>query len=317
MRTKFLLLLLLANALFFINMTLAQDVFPTANAIWSINSYSDEGEWIYGLSGDTIINDLTYQKLYLLNDTILTIDKDDIYVCGIRQSSKKVYVLPADKKNGEKFEEFLMYDFSKKEGELIEFGKRPLMGDMYYYSTFEIVDISLLFEIKGEIYWEDISQYGRMFYVNISSNIDRWIEGIGSLSGLFFLPGVAPTLKNRGNTALYTNDRLICMKHNDEIKYLDPYCESCFPSYTTNSIKKEKIMPFVIIYDFKEKCIKIKSEDIKSSLVFNVFSIDGKNIFSKRITDVSTSIPVTLLNGVYIYKITGNGLTQSGKIIVK
>jgi len=46
-----------------------ENVFPTNNAIWNI--YIEGDRYIYGLKGDTIINDTLYNKLYLLNDTIL------------------------------------------------------------------------------------------------------------------------------------------------------------------------------------------------------------------------------------------------------
>jgi len=83
------------------------------------------------------------------------------------------------------------------------------------------------------------------------------------------------------------------------------------------SINKDKIDDFVVSFDSRKKLINIQYEDNRDLFFFHFFSIDGKYIFSKQITDVSTSIPVILLNGLYIYKITGNGLAQSGKIIVK
>jgi hypothetical protein len=64
-----------------------EKVFPESDAIWVIHLYKgyESNQYIYGVSGDTIINEKKYSKLYLLNDSTLTIDAEDIYVAGIRQ----------------------------------------------------------------------------------------------------------------------------------------------------------------------------------------------------------------------------------------
>jgi len=109
-------------------------VFPESDAIWSIKSDDllvggdiyKGGVWYYGLSGDTIIGDKSYNKFYLLNDTTLNIDSKDIYVGGFRQEGKKVWFRPNSNFFSLSYEddppypdETILYDFSKNAGDTI------------------------------------------------------------------------------------------------------------------------------------------------------------------------------------------------------
>ena len=69
MKRKFLILIFCAATNAF-----AQDSFPTSNAIWNESIYVNgiSRTMLYGLLGDTIINDILYSKLYQLSDTVLS-----------------------------------------------------------------------------------------------------------------------------------------------------------------------------------------------------------------------------------------------------
>ncbi len=52
--------------------TFGQACFPDSNAIWNINTFNSDGSYkseiLYGIKGDTLINDTLYHKLYLLSE---------------------------------------------------------------------------------------------------------------------------------------------------------------------------------------------------------------------------------------------------------
>ena len=52
----------------------AQNSFPTSNAIWNESIFVNDrqSEELFGLLGDTIINEKLYSKLYEFTDTILS-----------------------------------------------------------------------------------------------------------------------------------------------------------------------------------------------------------------------------------------------------
>ncbi|MFV0467866.1 MAG: hypothetical protein ACK5MK_02940 [Dysgonomonas sp.] len=295
------------------------EIFPTSDAIWVIHLYYYEGgQFIYGLQGDTIINEKIYQRLYLLNDSTLNIDSGDIYVAGIRQADKKVWVQPADKKDGTQFEEFLMYDFSQTEDARIDFGKRPLMGLYNFCPTFECVDTaSLNNSVKGSIY-SDIPM-GSVIYVSYddSGSGDEWVYGIGSLrGGLYYFP--PRFLSGEGGEIL--GSELICMKKGNEVKYLKEGCCSCFKtqynSVNSDEIEKNNIS---VIYDATSHKLDISSEEImRFPLLFELITINGNILQKEIITEEKNSVAINQpLSGVYLYRISGSNVNQNGKLLIK
>ena len=167
------------------------DVFPTEDAVWVIEikaevdrswANPETGLWYdiyytyytYYLEGDTIMNDKKYSKLYV-KDIQNNIDYG--YVGGIRVEGEKVYFDPVDfdyetldvitggmshmfEEEGI-FNEFCMYDFSLDK------------GDEFITGTF--------LDDTGSPYCTPIEMY------NWGNNDiqERWIEGIGSIEGLW------------------------------------------------------------------------------------------------------------------------------------
>ena len=167
------------------------DVFPNEDAVWVIEEeiYTERswanpetGLWYdiyytyytYYLEGDTIMNDKKYSKLYV-KDIQNNIDYG--YVGGIRVEGEKVYIDPVDfdyetldvitggmshmfEEEGV-FNEFCLYDFSLDK------------GDEFITGTF--------LDDTGSPYCTPIEMY------NWGNNDiqERWIEGIGSIEGLW------------------------------------------------------------------------------------------------------------------------------------
>lgn len=327
--------LLIIFALFTFLLCRAEEkVFPTSDAIWVVHHYGGEKQQlVYGLSGDTIIDAKTYQKLYMLADNTLDITDADIYVGGIRQESKKVWMLPADQTDGTAFEEFLLYNFGAEVEEAINFGKKPLMGiyggnyNFYEGTSFEDVNIDNLTNVDGYVWRKEESEYGAKLYVEISVLYgttasyeldDIWIQGIGSQSGLFIMKKLEHT--TCGGSSLFGGD-LICMKEKDEIKYLKDGCTSCFeePFIDYRSVEDEFAENKAkVSYNSTIKSIKIEAEEVNVPLYFKLFSIDGNRVATYLAIDSETEIGFDKLpKGVYIYNIAGQNLSQSGKLIIE
>ncbi|WP_163318168.1 T9SS type A sorting domain-containing protein [Dysgonomonas sp. 520] len=294
----------------------AQDVFPTSDAIWVIHKYIEKNEQIiYGLSGDTIINEQTYKKLYLLNDTTLNIDEGDIFVAGIRQADKRVWVQPADKKDGSKFDEFLMYDFSKSVDEEINFGKKPPMMGWPPNNCFSFECVSTnIYNTTGVVYSVEKNNDNVFLYIDTENSIglDIWIEGIGSLGGLFFHPLQFPS--GFGSPIGY---QLICMKEKNHVKYMKEGCTSCFETPTASIENNNIENQLKVAYKQKDKIIKIIFSEFVPGLDFVLFTANGEVVNTFALADSQTNINVHSLSaGLYLYKITGKNRYQSGKLII-
>lgn len=155
------------------NYTFAQNInFPDSNAIWSANDKK------YFMDGDSTIGNLTYQKFYYCQDSIIS---DSIFYALFRYDSltKKAYSIHHFQQT-----ENLMYDFSLQAGDTVvvyplEYGQYP--GDS---SAMVVANIDTIYLLS--------QPYRRFFMVERDSyyGIDEfWIEGIGSTFGLFS-PGI-------------------------------------------------------------------------------------------------------------------------------
>ncbi len=189
-----------------------QHPFPTSNAMWSeyyqppyhisptpipiINALFEE---------DTIINDLTYSKLYQLSDTVDVLNNRK-YVGGIRcDTASKVYFLPDYVSD-----EFLIYDFDVEVGDSIY--SKPVDYIGWFYPNPLVVTlidtIEMLNQCRKRIHFQRYCD-------------TPWIEGIGSLRGLLFKSGYIPSNGIWGE--------LICFFDNGNLIYHNPEFETCYP----------------------------------------------------------------------------------------
>jgi hypothetical protein len=200
-----------------------------------------------------------------------------------------------------------MYDFSKGEGETINFGKNPLMGGNYYCPTFECVNIKNIQTIENPVLYKEDS------IMNVYAFGD-WIKRIGSLSGLYYTEYRALS----GPFGAY-GAQLICMKEQGDIKYLKENCTSCFNTPHGLSIKEGTNREFTQVrYNLSNKTIELSTKAINLPYTFRLLDLEGKELMSYTITETNTNINLSgLLSGVYIYSLSGENVKQTGKIVVK
>lgn len=161
------------------------------NVVWSycdaVKLEADKYDLNYSqlrFDGDTIINEISYKKLYLYN-----CGTTGDYMVAMREVEKKVYIV---EKNTS--EELLVYNFDLNEGDIFE---SPLTSSTYQVTKVEMV------EINGKL--------RKKF--SFDENYDIWIEGIGSLAHRYLpYPLTAIPLYELG---LFLNYQ----KVNDEITY--------------------------------------------------------------------------------------------------
>ena len=197
----------------------AQEYFPTSNAIWVERIAWNGVEWIkpdymlnkyrvqtvkYGLVENTTINDTVFSKLYnIKNDTIFIEENIQNYTFlgWIKQKDQKVW-----------FNDGLLYDFGASVGDTVWIdivlgnANSDYFPNPYFGSKCCIV--------KHIEYENGIKK--------IYTDNDVWIEGMGSPAGIF---------GNQIERCLceeWYDFSFGCFKHNNIVKYVNNACYSCF-----------------------------------------------------------------------------------------
>ena len=317
MRKLYSVLIVCLSGVLFPFCSSAQDeVFPTKDAIWNIY-IPKYGAMVtshyYGFVGDTIFDALSYRKLYLLKDSVLRENPENIYVGGVRVSGKKVYMRPTDTATGELLEEFLMYDFSAKEGDEIHFGKWPKFFWDYGGITFANVN-PYLDDMTGSVINIEETDQGREFEI-ASVESDTWIEGVGSLLGLFFTPGPIPTGKQKWIDMAYgQRSALMCLKVGDKIRYKDPGCEECMEVL---NVSENVVIP-IMVRQTGNRQLLIQSPMHNLPLQFELLNLSGTVLQQNTVRDGGMTIDLEVsVPGIYIYRIISDKVYKSEKIVVK
>ena len=305
MKTKILISIICTCSLFKVQ----AQVFPTSDAIWNIQI--DGNEHYYGLSGDTIISDTIYNKLYLLNDTTLVIDSEDEYVGGFRQEGKRVWFRPnlPDHWWPESPKETLLYDFSKNVGDTIWHNIIPHPHLPWYKG--ENIAASIVYGIVD-------SEYGKTYrtsqYINDNGGLismgqgDFWIEGIGSLKGLFWF------LYYPSMSGGYSF-KLACFKQGNEVKYIDNFCNRCFCRTTVGVSDKNNISLEIIQ---ENNYIRIKGDSSVFPCLLKLFTPMGRLVLTKIVQSDKEEIPINPFKGIWLYQIQKENETiKTGKIVIK
>ena len=299
--------------------TIAQNVFPQSDALWNIQI--DGKEYYYGLSGDTIIGDKSYNKLYLLNDTTLNIDSKNVYVGGFRQDERKVwfrpssdyFYLPYDDDLPSYSKETLLYDFSKNTGDTI--WHNSIAGPYYWYMkdsiSASIITSIYIDEKERKIYHTEqylINRDGEFFPIKWDNN-DIWMERVGSIN--YGLWGFLSQMSLSG----YPKIHLLCFKEDNEVKYLATDCNSCF-SWTSSILKKNSI-PLKVVHE--NNCIRIIGGPSFFPCQLQLFNSTGQLLYEKTLFSDMEQIPIMKgARGVYLYQIQKDEETiKIGKIITE
>ena len=185
-----------------------------------------------------------------------------------------------------------------------------MMGWDYYEPTFENVRIEDIGD--WSIFVNEIfdSKYGRAYYME---NDNIWIEGIGSLSGLFFFPIRYTTCC----VDSYSGCELACLKVKDEVLYLKDECKECFEMPVYMGLEKKHLFPLKIQYNLEGKNIRLQVDVENLPLQFELLSLSGQIIQSQIIREAESRIELRVIPGIYLYRLIGDKVYKSDKIVVR
>jgi hypothetical protein len=287
---------------------LAQNSFPTENAIW--NERIKGNYRIFGLLGDTTFNGITYSKLYLLADTIIPEESGGLWcVGGFRNEGQKVFFKPV---NWE-YPDILFYDFGAEVGDTIwhnAWMPLPSYGYQYYYQEFEPHSncYSIVYHItetNGQKIYDVYSSVPGLDWDN------RWYEGIGSEKGILFSLPASYLMYWDPNEDFQLN----CFKHNDIVKFLNnPKCNKCFCPFVNIKEETKNTENIKIYPNPTNSQLTIKNERLGIvALEVKILDLTGKIVFKEKVMN-NANIDVSYLQaGIYFLEINN----QTTKIIIK
>jgi hypothetical protein len=278
--------------------------FPDSNAIWNINIVNSSGahknEMLYGLKGDTLINDTLYNKMFILSDTTLNSENLKEYLGGFRQDGSKVWFRP----KYEKVKEFLLYDFGMQ------------VGDTIWYNS------SLYINTEGGHNFVVDSKFNVVQDINSENNVtrfilycdynrqDEYISGIGSIYGPF---GSIIQIPLSGNSY-----HLACFKQNTTVQYQDNLiCDKCFCTGLTNTPENKCKVDWVKLYpDHAHNSFSIGIDKPYSKIEIEIFDERGRIIYNEKSLKNPIIINSPYFN-FYLLKLTIDDEMIIEKVILK
>lgn len=249
----------------------------------------------YYLQGDTIINTLTYHKVYKSAGTAHehcaiggTLNNwynlNNEYAGSYRQDTamKRVYFISPFA-----IQECLLYDFSLNVGDTLNNG--CTCGNNCIVSSIDTVQIKNNYRKRINFFMSAYSQ----------------IEGIGSTAGLLepYIP-------------FESGGTLICFSQNGQTLYPDTITACYIIIAGVNEIKDSKLYSISPNPFHTSAILQVSSECINSELI--IYNTIGSKVKQQSIRAESIQINRNdLANGFYFFKIiTDKGFRVSGKIII-
>ena len=279
--------------------------FPDSGAVWSEMYTSEKTGLVYerfALSGeDTVINDISYKKLYIFYDK--TFDKTNAkFVGGIREDEHKRVYFKGDSLihhykpfwvREPPVDEMLLYDFSRGIGDTIMFDLNN--GIFLCVKSIDTVQIG---DRQRKVF--------KFEYTGAS-----WIEGIGNTRGLLFSSFSLSTGTGHGD--------LICFLQNNTVQYHNDYYDDCFPNrLSVDNIQAN--LNVTVSMNRSEKLIQFKWGNCKITKI-ELFNIQGTLVNVLNVTKDSTEAncpTAEIQSGIYIFRATdSNGYAQTGRFVVK
>jgi hypothetical protein len=315
--------------------------FPMDSTIWSVNSTK------YFVHGDTTIGSNHYSKVWMQTDSVeFTFDMDKAtYYAAIRNdtANKRVYGVYYKADTVYNYAEYyrflfyspgsispqfyncdtcelLLYDFNVENIDTLMIYTFPFIRyDKVWngQASLETSSANHIMQIKlnhFDITTQNINGINRKV-VNVFSHLQcswtgRWIEGIGSLSGLFYTghymefewPGETELLCVESNKEMIYKQDTVCYRHiTRTLGHVDEFQKNNDYTIYPNPVVNNEF--------------RIKSNALNntySDVVFELYDIHGNILLLLSINNSQTPISINHLPiGIYLYKIT-NKLKQIG-----
>ena len=244
----------------------------------------------YLMDGDTVINSITYKKIYTCDYSPSISNK--VFFSGIREDSfGKVYFLLDTNKmilsnfNLQARTEYLLYDFSLNIGDTIRLHNER--DSIQVLQSIDSVSVGNQYRKR----WNFTDLFGNPLY--------SCIEGIGSINGLFFPLQFC-----------FESSQLLTCYEDSVISWNNPYLNGvdCF---AVSLDKKEKQTDLIKIYPnptgnnlylhFKKK--------INEDILLSIYNSTGQLVKQEQFTAFSNEYRVNIgeiSKGVYFVKFTSN-----------
>jgi hypothetical protein len=281
------------------------------NTVWSI--WNEK----HALVGDTVINDLTYKKLFYHKFLEEFTPDSLIYIAAMREDeiNEKVYFI------WEGFDtEVLLYDFSLEVGNVFNVFC-PWFSGSVGGPSFADYEIGTVFVC--EVFYQNIADIDRKTIKVAASYSDYcddiyfseyWIEGIGSNSGLIYAGFVSSLIMD------YAHPKLICFHKNDSLIYQPPnpwdaFYEGCYVELTVSIVDlKQPFLNIKAIPSFFRNSFTFHSDNPTRKI--SIFNTMGKKVYEFSSNDLFTQKEIFTSSwdkGLYIVRAEN----QSGTAILK
>ena len=245
----------------------------------------------YYLNGDTIIESISFFRIYKIDDYYST----DNMVGFVREDTlKRVYFRDLQENEG------LIYDFNVNINDTIEYtymGIHSIMAVVTGISEFDGTDPP-----RRSIELQEIE----------GTTTETWIEGIGSSQGLLESGAEISGLVG-------ADFELLCHHEDDSLIYLNPRFSGCsWPlNVGINPLEGQKQEHEPVIYPnpAKER-IWINSQS-SFPLKIEIIDLNGQIVFTESIHNNNQLIILNEnLQGLYIYRISDNNKITTGKLLI-
>lgn len=284
---------------------------PTSNFGWQIQTsiwvtstgggwttYSYDNYFTNSLNPDTIINSITYTKIYC--------DSLSRYNCAFRSDTTgKTFLVPHDSTN-----EYLVMDISKNAGDTIKnvlcycAGLTPIIDiciDSVDYLKAGPYTLKKLY-LSNHHYWGNIWDYTQLF----------WIEKIGTSTGfsneVYYLGGMM------GSNEW---ESLYCMQYNDTI-YFNSGSGPVYghgECYSLADINNNSTYSGIKIFPNPTNGILIIDQVLQNTIL-SLSDIQGRLLYWKSLEEGKSEIDLSKFeNGVYLLRLRSNNKTAVTKVV--
>lgn len=269
---------------------------PNSSTVWSVM------ESKFFVSGDSLYNGHLYKKYNKCSGPTLT---TGVFFALLREDSltQRIYTVPADSS-----QERLLYNFSLNVNDTVSVYPT---ADYYNSQGGNIVRVIAIDSILiGTTYHKRLS-LNSYHFTNYMP--EYWVEGIGSLSGLF-----NPGLFDYGVTD-WCIPSLLCVERNGVTLYDDTAYASCYELCLGVGFKNKAIEHITTFPNPTATTLTINTTaNISSVRMYNGL---GQQVINNVYTTASNTqtIPVsTLPNGIYMLQVgTVNNTLSTTKIVVQ